>query len=174
MFTQDDFNYAMEHTRVIRPPEGQIETFGSTRFRFYLLTELMDSVNQIRIRDGHIEAGRPQIVKPEHLSGLMLEGFGEKAREYAEWLGRNARDLNIVKYGFQFTRSDLSESVVHDSVDQVADRLATEVEDSGDPLRAVIQGVDDAWEVCLLKFTIDLIQKSSGQNFDDLRGRGLL
>ena len=43
-----------------------------------------------------------------------------------------------------------------------------------DPLSAVIQGVDDAWEVCLLKFTIDLIERSSGGNLGDLRQHGLM
>ena len=43
-----------------------------------------------------------------------------------------------------------------------------------EPLSAVIQGVDDAWEVCLLKFTIDLIERSSGGNLGDLRRRGLM
>ena len=31
-----------------------------------------------------------------------------------------------------------------------------------EPFGAVIQGVDDAWEVCLLKFTIDLISALPG------------
>jgi len=43
-----------------------------------------------------------------------------------------------------------------------------------EPLSAVIQGVDDAWEVCLLKFTIDMIERSSGGNIGDFRKRGLI
>jgi hypothetical protein len=39
---------------------------------------------------------------------------------------------------------------------------------------AVIHGVDDAWEVCLLKFTVDLIARSSPENLNDFRRRGLL
>lgn len=38
----------------------------------------------------------------------------------------------------------------------------------------IIQGVDDAWEVCLLKFTIDLIERSTGENMGDFRKRGLI
>jgi len=34
--------------------------------------------------------------------------------------------------------------------------------------------VDDAWEVCLLKFTIDLVERSSGDNLGDFRKRGLI
>src|SRR5205085_404833 len=54
--TDDDFQYAIENTRVILAPEKQIATFGSTSFRFYLISELMDQANEIRVRDGRIHA----------------------------------------------------------------------------------------------------------------------
>jgi len=50
--TRDDFDYALENTRVILAPEHQIATFGGTSFNFYLISELMDRVNQVRIRNG--------------------------------------------------------------------------------------------------------------------------
>ncbi len=82
----------------------------------------------------------------------------------------------MLKYGFQFRRSEVSERVVHDSFEAVSERIRAEVEASQDdePLSAVLQGIDDAWEVCLLKFTMDLVQGSSAGNLGDLRRRGLL
>jgi hypothetical protein len=38
----------------------------------------------------------------------------------------------------------------------------------------VIQGVDDTWEISLLKFTVDMIAKSQGINVFDFKRRGLL
>ena len=61
-----------------------------------------------------------------------------------------------------------------DPIETVVERTKSEVEHSHEPLSAVIQGVDDAWEICLLKFTIDLIERSSGGNFGDFRKRGLI
>ena len=46
--------------------------------------------------------------------------------------------------------------------------------DSANPLAAVIHGVDDAWEICLLKFTVEMIGKSQGINVFDFKRRGLL
>ena len=106
-----------------------------------------------------------------------MENFGEKAGEFAEWLRRSGRPLAaILKYGFQFRRSEVTESVVHDSFDSVSERICTEVAatQSAEPLSAVLQGIEDAWEVCLLKFTMDLVQGSSDGNVGDLRRRGLL
>ena len=174
MISDDDFQYAIENTRVILAPEQQIATFGSTSFRFYLISELMDQVNEIRVRDGRIHAERPQILTPEHYCRLLLEGFGEKAAKYAEMLRERTKDIAVLRYGFQFRKTDVVENRVRDSMDAVIERTRRQVENSQEPLSAVIQGVDDAWEVCLLKFTIDLIERSSGGNLGDFRRRGLV
>ncbi len=174
MWSEDDFQYAAENTQVILAPEHQISTFGSTSFRFYLISELMDKANEVRVRDGQIHAERPQILTPEHYTRLLLEGFGEQAQQYAEQLREKMRRFAVVRYGFQFRKTDVVENTFRESLDSVVERTKSQVQNSGEPLSAVIQGVDDAWEVCLLKFTIDLIERSSGGNLNDMRRRGLL
>jgi hypothetical protein len=171
---EDDFHYAIENTQVILAPEQQIATFGSTSFNFYLISELMDRVDQVRIRNGKIHAERPQILTPEHYCKLLLEGFGEKAERYVEQLRERARQIAVLRYGFQFRKTDVTEKTTRDSIDAVIARTKSQVEHSSEPLSAVIHGVDDAWEVCLLKFTIDMIERSSGGNIGELRKRGLL
>jgi hypothetical protein len=174
MMRQDDFDYAIENTQVILAPERQIATFGSTSFNFYLISELMDRVDQVRVRNGKIHAERPQILTPEHYCRLLLEGFGEKAQRYVDQLREHARNVAVLRYGFQFRKTDVTEQTLRDSIDAVINRTKRRVESENEPLSAVIQGVDDAWEVCLLKFTIDLIERSSGENLGDFRKRGLL
>ena len=172
--TRDDFDYAIENTRVIVAPERQIATFGSTSFDFYLISELMDRVDQVRVRNGKIHAERPQILTPEHYCRLLLEGFGEKAERYIDQLHEHARSMAVLRYGFQFRKTDLSEQTLRDSIDSVINRTRRKVESKSESLTAVIHGVDDAWEVCLLKFTIDLVERSSGNNLGDFRKRGLI
>jgi hypothetical protein len=174
MMRQDDFDYAIENTQVILAPERQIATFGSTSFNFYLISELMDRVDQVRVRNGKIHADRPQILTPEHYCRLLLEGFGEKAQRYVDQLREHARNVAVLRYGFQFRKTDVTEQTLRDSIDAVINRTKRRVESENEPLSAVIQGVDDAWEVCLLKFTIDLIERSSGGNLGDFRKRGWL
>lgn len=171
---KENFDYAIENTRVILAPEQKIATFGSTSFRFYLVSELMDRVNEVRVRDGRIHADRPQILTPDNFARLLLEGFGEKAEHYIEQLRERARDFAVLRYGFQFRKTDVVERTFRDPIDAVIERTRRQVEHSEEPLSAVIQGVDDAWEVCLLKFTIDLIERSSGDNMGDFRRRGLV
>ncbi len=174
MWSEDNFQYALENTEVILAPEGRIATFGQTSFRFYLISELMDRANEIRVRDGRIHAERPQILTADHMSRLLLDGFGDKAERYLEQLREGAQRFAFVRYGFQFRKTDVVEKTVRDSLAAVIEQTKARVESSEEPLSAVIQGVDDGWEVCLLKFTIDLIEKSSGGNMGDFRRRGLL
>ncbi len=171
---KENFDYAIENTRVILAPDQKIATFGSTSFRFYLISELMDRANEVRVRDGRIQADRPQILTPDHFARLLLEGFGEKAEHYIEQLRERARDFAVLRYGFQFRKTDVVERMFRDPIDAVIARTKAQVEGEQEPLSAVIQGVDDAWEVCLLKFTIDLIERSSGGNMGDFRRRGLV
>lgn len=174
MWSADDFQYAMENTEVLKAPDHRIATFGQTSFRFFLITELMDSSSEIRVRDGKIEAERPQIIAPGNYSRLLLEGFGEQARQFAEWLRHRAADTAILKYGFQFRKTDVRENVMRAPLAQVVDNVRASVRASDDPLSAIIRGVDDAWEVCLLKFTVDLVQRSARDNLGEFRRRGMV
>ena len=85
-----------------------------------------------------------------------------------------AQKFAVLRYGFQFRKTDVVEKTVRASLASVIEQTKAQVERAEEPLSAVIQGVDDAWEVCLLKFTIDLIESSSGGNLGDLRRRGLM
>src|SRR3954467_13066491 len=131
--TEDDFQYAIENTRVILAPDQQIATFGSTSFRFYLISELMDQVNEIRVRDGRIHAERPQILTPEHYCRLLLEGFGDKAAKYVDQLREHARSMAVLRYGFQFRKTDLNEQTLSDSIDTVINRTRRQVENKNEP-----------------------------------------
>jgi len=174
MIKEDDFQYAIENTRVLLAPDRRIETFGDTHFRFHLVSELMDEAGVVRVRDGRIEAHRPQIITPGQYASLALEGFGEKAQRFAAWLQNRPEKLAILKYGFEFRKKEVVETVVHAPVEEVVDRIKGEITRSDEAMSAIIAGVDDAWEVCLLKFTVDLIAQSAGGNMNDFRQRGFL
>jgi hypothetical protein len=82
--------------------------------------------------------------------------------------------MAVLRYGFQFRKTDVTERMFRDPLEAVIARTKSEVQHLQEPLSAVIQGVDEAWEVCLLKFTIDLIERSSDGNLGDFRKRGFI
>ena len=174
MLNEDSIQYAIENTRVMVAPQSLIETFGTTVFRFFLVSELMDRVDHVRVRDGRLHAERPTIITPNHFHRMLAEDFGERAGQFVDWLKHNAADLAVMRYGFQFRKTDMQEAIVTGSVDDVVSRLRERVDRSEDPLSTVIHGVDEGWEVCLLKFATDMIQKSAAGNVDEWRRRGLI
>src|SRR5437899_12479278 len=133
---KDNFDYAIENTQVILAPQRQIATFGSTSFHFYLISELMDRVNEVRVRNGKIHAERPQILTPEHFSRLLLEGFGDKAERYVEQLRERLHHIAVLRYGFQFRKTDVTERMFRDPIDAVIARTKSQVEHMEEPLSA--------------------------------------
>jgi hypothetical protein len=170
----DSFNYALENTQVVVPPQRRLETFGATVLDYYLVTEVMDVANLSRVREGQIFAERPELISPMYFSKLLLDGFGEKARLFADAINANAHQFAILKYGFSIRKSDIKNYEVHEPLVEVVDRVKTAVLDRQNPLSVVLTGVDDAWEVCLLKFMFDLISTSGDHNVRDLKKRGLI
>lgn len=169
----DDIAYAMENTVVVHEPDRLIDTFGTTNFEFHLLTEPMDSVGRVRVREGRMEAERPRILRPEGYSDLLFEGFGEQAAVFADWFKQNG-NLNFFKYGFNFAKRSFTEEIVNESSEAVKDRIMEDIRSSGSPSRALICGVDDSWEVSLIKFTMEMVGRSLQLNAFDFKRRGLL
>ena len=126
-------------------------------------------------RSPHRFLWRYPVQFPADLRSIETEGFSIEAARYFEWMeAQGARLRALFEYGFRFGRSDVNEELVHDSLAEVADRVVKESLNSGDPFRAVIAGVDDAWEVSLLHFMLEMIQKSHEINIFDFRRRGLI
>lgn len=178
MPTPDDIQYALETTRVLREPDHRIQTFGETSFEFQLLSEPMDRVGEVRIRSGKVEAQRPQILRPEPYRDIELDGFHPEARERMERMiekfRSEGRDLAFLQYGFRFRRGEVHEEVVRDSIEAVRERVMEEIRRSGNPALAIIEGVDDTWEVSLLKFSFEMIMRSHQINAFDFRRKGLI
>ena len=167
--------YAMQNTRVLYVPDRRIDTFGDTRFNFLLLTEPLDSVGHCRVRKGWIEAARPRILRPADLREVAMEGFGVEARRFLEYMAERGSQFSaLLKYGFTFSRSDVRVEYLHEPIIEVEERVVKEVLHDGDSLTAVVHGVDDAWEISLLCFMLEMIQQSHDINFFDFKRCGLL
>lgn len=166
---QFDFWYAVNNTELISVPERRLETFGATVVNYHLVTELMDSVDKVRVREGKLKAFRPEIITPQSIDQMMLEGFGSEAGDYADWLHKHAKDMQILKYGFKVQKQEVNDYILTDPLQIVVDRVKEQVAEHGDPLDAVLVGVDRPWEVCLLKLMVELVQHSVAGNIQDIR-----
>lgn len=178
MQSEDDIQYALEMTKVIHEPDRRIDTFGETRFEFQLISELMDQVGVVKIRTGEVEAHPPRIIRPDAYREIAFEGFESAARERFERMiekfRKQGHNLAFLHYGFSFKRSKVHEEVVHESIETVKEQVLAEQRRTGNPNRAIIEGVDDSWEIGVLKFTFEMILKSREINAFDFKRKDMI
>jgi len=167
---------AVSHTEILRPPKRHLATFGTTNIYYYLLTEpayseLVKGSSETVIREGKVIAERPRIVTPYYLS--QLEGFSPDAKRYLDMLikthGANAPGLF---YSYKNEPKELN--IVSDNLRAVVDKLNLDIDKSGNPLTSIIKGLDELWDVSLLKFIYELTRSSLPNNLLQLGSRGLL
>lgn len=172
---RDTFNfwYAVNNTDVKVMPARHLETFGNTILNYHLICELMDDTGKIRIREGKLEAGRPQIITPDAYAGTAMEGFGEEARQYVEWLKEHEQDIRVLQYGYRLKQESYRESIVTDSLEPVLERVTKSVAEKNDPMSAVVVGVDEPWDVCLVRLFWEVIQTSALINIREMQSRKL-
>ena len=168
MGKQEDIWYAVNVTRVVHAPQLTLETFGSTTIRYHMVSELMDQVNKVRVRAGQVFSERPQIITPGHFASQLLDGFGDKAEEYADWLLSHGEIVKILKYGLQFRNDRGTEELINGSIDDAAAQVTDRVLETEDDFAAVVVGADELWEVSLLKFVVDYIQQSAPVHIEQL------
>lgn len=169
--TPFDFWYAVNNTEIVLLPARRLETFGTTNLNYHLISELMDAADQIRIREGRMQASQPEIITPEAYSQTILEGFGEESRRYVEWLKEHESEIRFLQYGYRLKQESFSEHVVTDNLNAVVHRVKDEVQKRGDPFSAVVSGVDDPWDVCLVKLFAEVIRGSISTNVQDMARR---
>lgn len=174
MVDREQILHAAQATRVVSAPRRELETFGETAVRYYCLSDLLDAVDQVRIRKGRVTAARPKVITPHYFVTQALENFGEEAQSYVEHLLASSEGVRILEYGLHFRKEEHSEEVVQGQIDDIAEQVCRDTDRDTGELCGVLIGIDDLWEVSLLKFMGDLIRGSAPRNLREMAGRGLL
>ena len=169
---------AARDTEVIRPPQQALATFGSTVIRYYLVTEPAYSElnaggakDEAVVREGTVRAERPRVVTPYYL--MRHEGFGDHAKQYLQEL---VQEQGPHSPGLLYTyRNEPSEtSIVTGAVMEVARNISARLDREKRGLETVIRGLDELWDVSLMKFIYELTNASVHSNTSELQARGLL
>jgi hypothetical protein len=176
--TPDDIREIVEKTRVVRPPRQLLATFGSTVVEYFVVTEPSyqglpgaGDAEESVIRTGKVTAARPQIVTPFYLMNLF-HNF-EHGQEFARYLRATfGADAPGLMYSYRQEPGDTS--VVSDPPEQVAGRIAAQLDRDGKQLAVVIRGVDAFWDVSLAHFIYALTAGSAPGNAAEIAQRGLL
>ena len=91
-----------------------------------------------------------------------------------EWLKANEESMRILRYGYCLKTDNFSEQIITDSLAAVTERVKSEVVASRDGFAAVLQGVDDPWDVALVELWRREVDKSFSTNVKELDENGKL
>ena len=175
MSSNPDFDrwYAAKSARFLVEPSHRLETFGNTLVNYHLVSELPDHPGKVRVREGRLEAHQPIVITPR-AADVEMEGFGDEAKAYMEFLKETEANLRILQYGYHLKSDNFSEQIVTDRLSTVTERVKAEVLASNDQFAAVIQCVDEPWDVALVELWLREIRRSAGNNIKELNEKGKL
>ena len=175
MSSNPDFDrwYAAKSARFLVEPSHRLETFGNTLVNYHLVSELDDHPGKVRIREGRLEAHQPLVITP-NFSPLEIEGLGDEAKAYLEFLKENESDLRILRYGYHLKSDNFSEQIVTDRLSVVTERVKSEVLATGDKFAAVVQCVDEPWDVALVELWLREVHRSARGYIAELQKSGKL
>ena len=175
MSSNPDFDrwYAAKSARFLVEPSHRLATFGNTLVNYHLVSELDDHPGKVRIREGRLEAHQPLVITP-HFQETEFEGLGDEAREYFNFLKENEERLRVLRYGYHLKSDNFSEQIVTDRLSVITERVKTAVLESGDKFAAVIQCVDEPWDVALVELWLREVSRSAGDNISELQKSGKL
>ena len=175
MSSNPDFDrwYAAKSARFLLEPSHRLETFGATLVNYHLISELDDHPGKIRVREGRLEAHQPLVITPD-FAQIEAEGFGDEAKAYLEFLRETEKNLRILQYGYHLKSDNFSEQILTDRLSVVTERVKEEVLASNDKFAAVVQCVDEPWDVALVELWLREVNRSARGNIDDLQKSGKL
>jgi len=161
----------LRRTEVLRVPRRTLSTFGATRTPYHLVSPVEDLKNKTRLREGKVVSEKPAILTPEALTE-RFKGFGEEARQFTEWLSASYRDvLRALEYTFK--NEGFKTTVLSETPQDVADRIAADLDGRDVKDETLIRCPDAAWSLAVMKFTLDEAARSFPVNVRDLERRDL-
>ncbi len=166
-----DFVYAVRHTQIARAPERLLDPFDQTTVNYTLLAQPMDDPTKTRVREGKLQTFPPRLLLPGDLSTQELEGFGEQAAAYLDFLRSHGANFRILRYSYRLRRETYSETLLSEPLDVVRGRAEKAHDHKADPYAALVVGVDEPWDVCLLHLFMRLVQASLPKTLHDLERR---
>lgn len=170
--------YAFKYSKILKWPKQMLSSFGSSEIHYHVLSEpvyqeFTSGQPETVVREGKVSWFRPQLLTPGYI--IRIDGFSEEAKNAFSSLASDVPDLASILYRFQFKKEVDSMNFVSDKLEAVAEKIAKDIDNRGDHLSAIIQGVGDLWDISLSKFILDMMTRSAHQSqFPELRKMGFI
>lgn len=176
MENEQDWMRAVERTWIVRFPKQHLATFGTTNLSYYVVTEpiyerLNAGIKEGVVRTGRVIAEKPTVVTPFY--AMNLQGFSDEAYDYFRYLSSRVGP-NAAGVLYQYRNQPEKTDIVSGLPDEIAARISDDLDQRKDDLAVVMVGVDEYWDLALLKFIYEFTSSSASQNVRELQSGGLL
>lgn len=176
MMDERRWQKAVEQTFVVRFPKQHLATFGATNIKYYVVTEPafqeeMPESDEGVLRTGKVLAERPTIVTPSYMANL--EGFSSDAYEFFNDLARQ-EGPNSPGIMYQYKNQPENTETVGGIPTEIAHRISKDLNERQEEMSVVMVGVNELWDVALLKFIYEFTASSVAGNVREFNTRGLL
>ena len=167
----------MEQTWVVRYPTQHLATFGTTNIVYFVVTEPIyqdmapGKKEEGVVRKGRVIAERPTVITPAY--GLNLRGFSSEAYEYMREMARSYGS-NSPGILYQYKNEAEKIDIVGGAPSEIAHRISEDLDRRKENMSVVLVGVDELWDVSLLKFIYEFTSSSAAHNVQEFQGKGLL
>ena len=178
MNSSADWYKAIEQTYIVKYPKQHLATFGITSIEYFVVTEpLYTAIDSQKkeldgvVRKGKVKAEQPRLITPTY--AMNLNGFSDEAYKYFNQVSRlyGANSPGIM---YQYNNEPENLEILSGNPNEIAHRISKELRDKKNDLSVVISGVDEFWDVALLKFIYEFTASSVSFNSREMRGAGLM
>ena len=170
-----DWKKVLENTSIIRFPNQKLATFGNTSIKYYVVTEPLYKVIDSKtdegvVRTGNVMAEKPTIITPFY--AMHLQGFSDDAYKYFKELSSDSGQ-NTPGILYQYRNEPSEMEIVSGSPNQIATNINSDLDKNKSDMAVVMIGVDEYWDVALLKFLYEFTAISITNNIKEFSSRGL-
>lgn len=161
MDINDNWEKALQDTRVIRPRVQELFTFASTPLPYLFLSESSVNRGDTVIRQGEVVVEKPALILPSNLP--QFEGFdsqdssGFNELSLTNFLFIRGVKFPSLKYNNKTQKLDVFEGALDAAVSFYLNRLEREENIS----TGLVSGPEDCWQLSVLIFVCSQIARSA-------------
>lgn len=155
----------LEKTEILLEPDDLISTEHATTLHYYVLSkpyyldEFPEEGPETKVREGKITWEKPKLLTPDYM--INMSGFSGEAKKAMEIIARENPDLAGLLYKMNYRRKSISTFTIAKELKAAEAKIRDELDEDDDTLTVIIKGVDELWDVSLMKFIQTLMLKSA-------------
>lgn len=155
----------LENTEILLEPDDLIYTDRDTTLHYFVLSEpyyleeFPKEGPETKIREGEITWEKPKLLTPDYM--INMSGFSGEAKQAMQMIAQENPDLAALLYKMNYKKQSIRTFTLAKEIEAAEAKIREDIDQSTDKLTVIIKGVDELWDVSLMKFIQSLMQKSA-------------